>query len=597
MEKRLLLVFAVTFVVLIASQPLIQKFMGKNAPQPSQTQQQQVQQQAAPATSAASPAPPAQISATPAAAASPGNKIASSEQETVIDTPVYRVTFTNKGGLVTSWVLKRYTNDKGQPLDLVNQIAAQTIGFPLSLYTYDEALRTKVNSALYVVTPGEDSSDQRTVTFDYVEGDLAVHKSFTFDLRQNPQAPKDPNGYVVKTDVSVSRNGQNVPAFTTWPSGFGDETIDLSYASARIDYLPVSTDKVQRLSPDKKGEKIGQGHTVPGPFYWAATLDQYFATAFLPDNPADTAMVQFRNTVEVPRNLNKPNPNELSKVEVLGAGVGSLNGPSSQRVFVGPKDIDVLEAIKAIPARGQSTAPDLGGLVDFGFFGVIAKPLFAWLKWTQAHIVANWGWAIVVVTVIINLALLPLRISSMKSMLKMQKLQPQMKAIQNKYKQYKMNDPKRSEMNQELGALYKQHGANPAGGCLPMVIQMPFLFAFYTMLGVAIELRHAHWLWIKDLSAPDPYYILPVLIVVSTFFMQKMTPNAGMDPAQQKIMNLFMPVFLGWISYKLAAGLGVYWIIGTVIAVVQQLIMNRTELGRDMRAEMEKRARKQKAKV
>ena len=143
---------------------------------------------------------------------------------------------------------------------------------------------------------------------------------------------------------------------------------------------------------------------------------------------------------------------------------------------------------------------------------------------------SNWGVSIIILTVIINLALLPLRITSMKSALKMQKLQPQMKAIQEKYKKYPMRDPKRADMNTEISALYKEHGANPAGGCLPLVIQMPFLFAFYSMLGVALELRQAPFLWLHDLSSPDKLFILPVLIVISTLFVQKMTPNAGMDP-------------------------------------------------------------------
>lgn len=600
MERRLLLVFAITFLILIAAQPLLMKYAGKKAPEQTQQSQQQAQQ-AKPQAPAQAAAAPTAVSAAPVAAPSTA-KVATSEQETVVENPFYKVTFTNKGGLVKSWILKKYTNDKGQPLDLVNQTAAQTIGYPLSLYAYDENVRNKLNSVLYVVSESskaEAGTPERVVTFEYADGELAVRKTFTFNLRPaTDNAQANAADYVVRADVSVTRNGQQIAAFPAWPGGFGDETVEYSYAAARLDYLPTGTDKVTRLSPDRKGEKIGQGHTVTTPFYWAGTLDQYFAAVFMPDDPQKAALVQYRNTIEVPRNQDKPDPKNMIKAEVLGAAVGNLQGPTSVRIFVGPKKVDVLDAVTATPLPGQSgaSAPNLSGLVDFGFFGVIAKPLFAWLKWTQKHWVPNWGWAIVVLTVIINLALLPLRVSSMKSMLRMQKLQPQMKAIQNKYKQYKMNDPRRSEMNKELAALYKEHGANPVGGCLPMILQMPFLFAFYTMLGVAIELRHAHWLWIKDLSAPDPYYILPILIVVSTYFMQKMTPNTGMDPAQQKIMNIFMPIMLGWISYRLAAGLGVYWIVGTFIAVIQQWVLNRTELGKEMRAEMAKRARKQALK-
>jgi len=588
MERRLLLVFAITFIILIVAQPLLMKFAGKketSAPQQTQQAQQQAQQQTQqPVAAGASAAVAAQPTATPVPAPAV-NRTATTEEEIVVENELYRVTFTNKGGQVKSWVLKKFSDDKGTPLDLVHQIAAQTYGYPLSLYTYDEAVRNKVNSALYVPSATGKLGSPAELVFEYADGDVSVRKRFRFD-----------HSYVVDADVSLTRNGQHVAAFVAWPAGFGDQTVAQSYATSRIDYLPTNTDKVQRLSSDRKGEKVGQGRTINGPFYWAGVLDQYFAAVFLPDNPQQAAMVQYRNVIEVPANLNKPDPKNTIKAEVLGAAVGNLSAPTSTRVFVGPKVTDVLESVQATPVPGQTSAPDVGGIIDYGFFGIIAKPLFAWLKWTQSHWVSNWGWAIVVLTVIINLALLPLRIASMKSMLKMQRLQPQMKAIQAKYKGYKMNDPRRAEMNQELAALYKQHGANPAGGCLPMIIQMPFLFAFYTMLGVATELRHANWLWIKDLSAPDPYYILPILIVVSTYYMQKMTPNTGMDPAQQKIMNIFMPVFLGWISYTLAAGLGVYWIVGTVIAVIQQMIMNRTELGREMRAQVEKRARKQQGK-
>ncbi len=594
MERRLLLVFALTFVVLLIAQPLLTKYGPKSQQPESQQQQQQQQQQTASAPIAA-----AQLSAQPKAPAPGVTKVAETERETVVETPVYKITFTNKGGQVKSWLLKNYKNDKGQPLDLVNQAASQTFGYPLSLFTYDEALRNKLNSVLYVVTDGS-TTDARKVTFEYSDGDVTVSKSFTFDAHdasaQGGQAAKNAPDYVVKANVTVTRNGQNVTALPAWPAGFGDEITSFAYAAARIDYLPTNTEKVVRLTADKKGEKIGNGRTVPGPFYWAGALNQYFAAVFLPDDPQQSIAVQFRNSIEIPKNADKPDPKDTVKVEVLGLAAGSQSGTSGTRMFVGPKSTDVLDAIKASPLPGQVTAPDLGSLIDFGFFGIIAKPLFLWLKWTQAHITPNWGWSIVILTVIINLALLPLRITGMKSALKMQKVQPQVNSIKKKYEKYPMRDPRRQEMNVEIQALFKEQGVNPVGGCLPMIIQMPFLFAFYTMLGVATELRQAHWLWIKDLSAPDPYFILPVLIVVSTFYMQKMTPNAGMDPAQQKMMNFFMPVMLGWISYRLAAGLGVYWIVGTVIAVIQQFVMNRTSLGQEMRAEAEKRARKQQQK-
>jgi YidC/Oxa1 family membrane protein insertase len=174
----------------------------------------------------------------------------------------------------------------------------------------------------------------------------------------------------------------------------------------------------------------------------------------------------------------------------------------------------------------------------------------------------------------------------------MQRVQPQIKAIQEKYKKYSLRDPEKAKMNEEISTLYKKESINPAGGCLPLVIQMPFLFAYYRMLNVAMDLRHAPWLWIHDLSAPDPWHILPVAIIVTMLLMQRMTPQAGMDPAQQKMMNVMMPGMLGIMSWNLPAGLGLYWSAGQVIGIVQQSVMNRTSLGREMREMMEKRARK-----
>jgi YidC/Oxa1 family membrane protein insertase len=338
---------------------------------------------------------------------------------------------------------------------------------------------------------------------------------------------------------------------------------------------------VQRLNP----KEVSGGNTLQGPFNWAGSQDQFFAAIFLPDSPNAAAMVTLHNAIR-----------EAAVHEVLGAAVGDTNGVTKERLFVGPKSLNVLESVRSNSAPGQMTGPDLRDVVDFGFFSLIARPLFLWLKWTQQHMASNWGVAIIILTVIINAALLPLRIVSMKSALKMQKLQPQMKAIQERYKKYPMRDPKRQEMNAEISELYKREGVNPAGGCLPLIIQMPFLFAFYSMLANAIELRQAPFLWLHDLSSPDKLFIMPVVIVVSTYLMQKMTPSSGMDPKQQQMMTLMMPLMIGWFSFNLPSGLSVYWTVGNIIGIGQQYIMNRSGLGREMREEMEKRARKKASK-
>jgi YidC/Oxa1 family membrane protein insertase len=565
-QSRMLLVMVAAFALILISQFLFFKNKPNATPgtQPAKT---------ANATGAA-PVATAEAGVEAPAPSSAPAKAAAAETETVVENDLYRIVFTNHGAQAKSWVLKKYKDEKGQPLDLVNP-ASTNFGLPLGLYTYDEALRSKINSALYVATPTGNLSAPSELTFEYSDGTVNVRKTFRFDAT-----------YVVWLETVATVNGKPVQAFPLWPAGFGDQASAPSYAAARIDYY--AGDKVERLA----AKKISGGNTLRGPLQWAGAQDQYFAAIFLPDQPGQAAMVTFRNEVQVPKDPAKPDPNNLTKVELLGAAVGSVDGVTRERLFVGPKALDVLDKIHSNLLNGQSGGPDLTHVVDFGFFGLIARPLFLWLLWTHDHMASNWGVSIIILTVIINLALLPLRITSMKSALKMQKLQPQMKAIQERYKKYPLRDPRRADMNAEVSALYKEHGANPAGGCLPLVIQMPFLFAFYSMLGVALELRQAPFLWLHDLSSPDKLFILPVLIVLSTLFVQKMTPSAGMDPAQQRMMTIMMPLMLGFFSWSLASGLSLYWVIGNVIAIIQQYVMSRTGLGKEMREEAEKRARK-----
>lgn len=575
----MMMVFAITFALIIIGQIFLFKKTPASEPKsnaaPTTQNSSATTQSAAPAT-VASPAP-----ATPAAKASSAPvpaKSADSEAETIVENDLYKIVFTNRGAQVKSWILKKYKDDEGQPLDLVNKETGK-FGLPLSLYTYDATLRNQINSALYVASQSGSLTAPGELSFDYSSGGITVHKNFVFG-----------STYVISIEVSVTQNGQTVAALPVWPAAFGDENTAPGYASQKIEYM--ADGKVERLAP----KKVSGGNTLRGPFNWAGPQDQFFAAIFLPDNPAQAAMVTLHDSVTVPKDPKKPDPNETVKYDVLGAAVGDSVGATRERVFVGPKALNVLESIRSNTAPGQMNGPDLRDVVDFGFFHIVARPLFLWLKWTHEHMASNWGVAIIILTVIINLALLPLRITSMKSALKMQKLQPQMKAIQEKYKKYPMRDPKRQEMNAEIGELYKREGVNPAGGCLPLLIQMPFLWAFYTMLGSAIELRQAPFLWLHDLSSPDKLFVMPVLIVVSTYLVQKMTPNSGMDPKQQQMMTLMMPLMIGWFSFNLPSGLSVYWIVGNIIAIIQQYIMNRTGLGREMRLEMEKRARKKATK-
>ena len=241
------------------------------------------------------------------------------------------------------------------------------------------------------------------------------------------------------------------------------------------------------------------------------------------------------------------------------------------------------------PANGETLKP----LLDFGFFGAIGKYLFIALRAVHSAIAPNpngpialtprdrsWGWAIILLTILINLVLLPLRVQSMRSMLKMQRIQPQMDAIKAKFGNPKPTDPKMATMNAEIMQLQKDNGVSMFGGCIPTLIQLPLLFAFFGMLTKVVELRQAHFFWLPDLSAADPHMIkiLPIVMVITSFLVQFYTPSPGVDPQQQKMMAFMMPAFSGWMTWNYASGFSLYWVMGNIIMIIQQLVMNQTSV-------------------
>jgi len=576
MEQKFLLVFLLMAIAIFGAQ----YYMKKYGPQQTSSARPNQPTQSTPAPA---PAPPATTTAVPtqksaatqrskkppkSTEAPPATVQAQSESETVIENDLYRVTFTNRGAQVKSWILKKFSDDQGKPLDLVNPIAAPKYGYPLSLWSYDESLRNKLNSALYVVSETGTKTAPASLTFDYSDSGLVVHKSLQFD-----------HSYVVKLETSVSQNGSPVYAFPAWPSGFGDQTTVYAYGLGQFEYQ--YNNNTEHLAY----KKISSGNTLRNNYDWAGVSSQYFGAFFIPNNPENQFVVTLRNSIDAPSSAGST---QTKPADVLGAAVGQP-GTTSERLFVGPKSLEVLEATSIPTINGADR--DLRSALNFGSLSLIARPLFIWLRWTNQY-VHNWGWSIVLQTLIITVALLPLRISQMKQALKMQRVQPQAKVIQEKYKKYSMRDPRKQDMQKEIAELYKREGVNPIGGCLPLLVQLPFLWAYYRMLPAVIDLRQAHWLWIHDLSARDPYLILPAIMVISMFVMQRMTPQVGMDPAQQRMMNLMMPAFMGFLFYNLAAGLNLYYAESNIIMIGQQWVMNRTTLGREMREIAAKRARK-----
>ena len=564
-DSKTMLVFTAIFLVLFLG---LQYFKPKK---PATTPAPQTQQQAAtPASSALLPTSASPVSADNAASATQ----AAAESTTVVENELYRITFSNRGAQVKSWILKKYKDDDGKPLDLVNQAAAAKFGYPLSLFTYDEGMRDRLQQAMFVPSSTGNIAAPGTLSFDYSSGGLAVHKTFKFD-----------SSYVIHAEVSVTQNGAPVAALLSWPSGFGDQTTLPQFATG------TTLDTAQDGKSDQIAlKKVVGGETLHGPFNWAGVSDLYFTAVFLPDSPKNLDLVSLHNTLPIPQNRKKPDKSHVEQAPVLGAAMGTAQ-PYSVQLFAGPK---ALEVLGAIPANG---GPTLEKTVSFGMWGVISKPLFVILKFLHDHVTGEWGWAILILTVILNVAMLPTRFQMMKSSLKMQRIQPQMDAVKAKYAKYKTTDPRRQEMNKEVFELQKREGVNMFGGCIPMLIQWPLLFAFYRMLGNVIELRQAHWLWLPDLSAPDPLHILPIFFIVSMFLVQWLTPSPGVDPAQQRMMAFTMPAVFGFMTWNIGSGLALYWAGSNILGIVQQMAMNRTKMGREVREIAARRAAKKAGKA
>jgi YidC/Oxa1 family membrane protein insertase len=525
------------------------------------------------ATATALPAPAgAQSTATPAVQAA-------AEQLTVVENELYRIEFTNRGAQVKSWILKQYKDSDNHPLNLVHTQAAEQYGYPLSLHTYDATLSTALKQALYVPSATGTVTAPTSLTFKYSANGVDVTKTFSFD-----------ETYALHADVVVTRNGSPIRALIAWPGGFGDQNDASSYAGAQVDYSRNASE--EHIAP----KKVSGGDTLNGPFDWAGVSDTYFAAIFLPDNPATATITTLHNELDVAKTIRRTGFGSSSpakgaiNVSVLGTALGDTSGHTQTRIYAGPKAVNVLRNIYSTPFNGKKVS--LEPLLDFGFWGPVGKILFLILQWIHLHIVSNWGWSIILLTLAINVLLLPLRVKTMQSGLKMQRIQPQMDAIKERYKKYKINDPKRNEMNVEIMKLQKDNGVNMFGGCIPTLIQLPLLFAFFSMLPKVVELRHAHWGWLPDLTAPDPWHILPIVMVVSQFLMQYYTPSPGVDPQQQKMMAFMMPAISGYFIWNYGSGLGLYWAVGNFFGIAQQMVMNRTSLGREMREIAAKRARR-----
>lgn len=267
----------------------------------------------------------------------------------------------------------------------------------------------------------------------------------------------------------------------------------------------------------------------------------------------------------------------------------------SHAVIVQQDGLNEQEARKATVAQSAPTAKApteaegamLKPKAERTWISIIANPLYQFLRFLHGYLgpgAYNWGWAIIIVTLLINMCLLPARLAMVKSSLKMMRIQPKVETIKKRYAHLKINDPKKTEMQTEMMALYKSEGVNMYGSCLPMLIQMPILYAIYRVLANAAELHQAGWFWITDLAAPDPLHILPIFIIATMSVTQLITAQPTMDPTQRRMMAFILPVVMGFMMWHLPAGLSLYWGTGNAIGLCIQLAINQSKAGKEMRA-------------
>ncbi len=550
MEKRVLLAVLLSFVVLYGYQAM---FPPPKPPAAPVTQEQPAAQAAPqPARPTAPPVAEAAPAEAPASPSAPSAPVAAAvvsdtaEHEIPFENDYVRAVFTSRGGVLESWELKHYQGADGKPLELVPRSLPSGSLRPFSLSVDDAATTTTVQQALY--RPSASSAGGGTaapLAFDYQDASgLTVHKEFSFD----PDHP-----YVVYFTARVTRGGSDLLPTVEWGPALGTGLV----ASARTYNPPPQPifyrdGKVSRI----KNTKIAENAVQDGTFGFAGVDDHYFLTAAVP--LGKPLHVQYSPLV-VP----VPGADEKGAAHFVNWSVQYPAPPQDARFFLGPKDFDVLVAVDR----------DLVRSIDFGMFAWIVVPLLRALKWVNGYI-GNYGWSIIALTVLINLVMFPLRHKSVVSMRRMQEIQPEVKAIQDRYAKLKMSDPGKQKMNVEMMNLYRERGVNPASGCVPMLLTLPVLFAFYSMLSVAIELRGAPFIWwIRDLSVHDPYYVTPVLMGISQFVQTRMTPSTA-DPMQQKMMMLMPLVMMSFFLWA-PSGLVLYWLVSNVWAIGQQVVTNR----------------------
>jgi YidC/Oxa1 family membrane protein insertase len=566
MDKRTLLAVVLSIAVIFIYQTFFVKPPVKTAPPPPAQHESTIAPQAAksaPATGTQAAAPPSTIQPATTTGRMIGAKAAvGTERDVIVETPLYRAVFTTRGAALKSFQLKHYKTALENTDDLVDifyrligkgkpkpegqpklvELVHVSPGMPRPLAVSFPDSTVNIPGDGFYETDGSTldltkSADPRKLTFTQTyPGELKIDKVFTFH----------PDTYSFDLEVQVydlAAFPLNENGGLTWYQYVDPGAPTESYGhDGPVSYVAKSIDRpeVGKLEAEKV---LGPGVS------WGGFESKYFIASMIPQNPSLTSLQISKDSSNlIAVSLKGPK-------NVIPSGQA---GVFNYSLYLGPKDYTILKAQNI----GLENAIDFGDWLKW-----LAMPLLIALKFLYGY-VHNYGVAIIILTILIKLIFWPLGNKSYKSMKEMQKLQPKMAALREKYKDDK------TKLSQESMALYKTHKVNPLGGCLPMIVQIPVFFGLYKCLLYAIELRHSPFIWwIQDLSAKDPYYITPLVMGATMFIQQKMTPT-GADPMQAKIM-LFMPVIFTFMFLNFPSGLVIYWLLNNVISIGQQVYINR----------------------
>jgi YidC/Oxa1 family membrane protein insertase len=466
-------------------------------------------------------------------------KTAEKERDITIDTDLYRAVFTNSGGRLKSFELKKYTvsaSPKSPQVSLLkvgsdSEASLRSTGTGSFSLPADLLFETSVETPEIHLKGGE----TRQVVFSASTANVTIQKIYTFHG----------DGYPIELDVKVNNRTAEVEQGTLQLALV--HPWDESMKGGRYAFVGPATLAGDKVETVKVADLEKESKSYGSDLVWTAFENKYFMSAVIPMKGA-AEKLQVTKTDNLVEN-------------VLTTPSSSLQGGQTlsfrYQLYFGPRDFGILKKVDH----------NLAKAIDFGFFSPIARPLLFVLKFFYSF-VGNYGLAIILLTVIIKALFWPLTQKSYTSMKAMQKLQPEMQKLRERFK----ND--RDRMNREVMELYKKNRVNPLGGCLPMVVQIPVFFALYRVLLSSIELRHAPFVfWLTDLSAKDPYYITPLIMGGTMFIQQKMTPSS-MDPKQAKLFML-MPVVFTFLFLNFPSGLVIYWLVNNLLTILQQYFINK----------------------